>query len=167
MILGACYLLWMVRKVIFGPIQEPIPPAGDGAAPAGDASPHGTVPPVGWHEIAGLAPLMVLIVAIGVYPRPFLEQMRSATAQIDENVQAQRAEARTIAATPPLKSPPMRLRGGGGGGGGGGGTAKSEGQSSAKGKGATSKGAQPAANKKQSQQTGPSSPDTKPREQPP
>ncbi|MFI5460476.1 MAG: NuoM family protein, partial [Isosphaerales bacterium] len=117
MILGACYLMWMVRKVLFGPLQEPIPPAGDGVGPADDASPHGTCPRVGWHEIAGLAPLMVLIVAIGAYPRPFLEQMRSATAQIDEIVQTQRAEAKTIAETPPMKSPPMRTRGAGGGGG--------------------------------------------------
>jgi len=167
MILGACYLMWMVRKVLFGPLQEPIPPAGQGAGPTGDASPHDTVPPVGWHEIAGLAPLMVLIVAIGAYPRPFLEQMRSATAQIDEHVQAQRAEAKTIAETPPIKSPPMRTRRGGGGGGGGGGTTKSEGQSTAKGKGTTSKGAAPAARKKRTQQTGPSSPDTKPREKRP
>ena len=38
--------------------------------------------PVGWHEIAGLTPLMVLIVAIGVYPRPFLDRIRPAVAAI-------------------------------------------------------------------------------------
>ena len=27
MILGACYLLWMVRKVLFGPLLEPVPHA--------------------------------------------------------------------------------------------------------------------------------------------
>ena len=38
--------------------------------------------PVGWHEIAGLAPLMVLIVLIGVYPRPFLDRISPAVALI-------------------------------------------------------------------------------------
>ena len=28
-----------------------------------------------WHEIAGLTPLMVLIVAIGVYPRPLFDRI--------------------------------------------------------------------------------------------
>ena len=51
-----------------------------------------TVAPVGWHEIAGLTPLMFLIVAIGVFPRPFLSQIRPAVARIDQNVQAQRGE---------------------------------------------------------------------------
>jgi len=153
MILGACYLLWMVRNVIFGPLLEPTPPAGEGAAPAGegavpagDASTHGAVPPVGWHEIAGLTPLMVLIVAIGVYPRPFLEQMGSAIARIDENVQTQRAEAKALAAAPPLMSVPMTR-------GGRGGTAQ--------------KAAQPATKKQQTRQTGAPSPDAKPLEKRP
>jgi len=170
MILGACYLLWMVRKVIFGPLLEPMPPAGEGAVPAGDASTHGTVPPVGWHEIAGLTPLMVLIVAIGVYPRPFTEQMASAITRIDEIVQTERAEARRLAATPPLKSGPFTR-------GGRGATAKSKGQSTAKGKGAAPKsaapksaapkGAPPATENQQTGQAGPSSPAVKPLEKRP
>ncbi len=32
---------------------------------------------VGWHEIAGLAPLMALIVLIGVYPNPIFERQAS------------------------------------------------------------------------------------------
>ena len=75
MILGACYLLWMVRKVLFGPLLEPVPHAAPGEAITVPASSHTVVPPVGVHEIAGLAPVMFLIVAIGVYPRPVLEQM--------------------------------------------------------------------------------------------
>ena len=30
MILGACYLLWMLRKVLFGPLREPVPHAAPG-----------------------------------------------------------------------------------------------------------------------------------------
>ena len=36
---------------------------------------------------------MVLIVAIGVFPRPFLAQIRPAVARLDQNVQAQRDQA--------------------------------------------------------------------------
>ena len=50
----------------------------------GHGSPH-AVRPVGWHEIAGLAPLMVLIVAIGVYPQPFLEPIGPAVANRPEH----------------------------------------------------------------------------------
>ena len=49
---------------------------------------HTAIPPVGVHEIAGLAPLMFLIVVIGVYPRPVLEQMRPALALLDRTTQA-------------------------------------------------------------------------------
>ena len=69
MILGACYLLWMLRKVLFGPLREPVPHAAPGETIAVSALSHTVVPPVGAHEIAGLAPLMFLIVAIGVYPQ--------------------------------------------------------------------------------------------------
>ena len=74
MILGACYLLWMLYKVIFGPLHEP---GHDDHShrPRRPTRMH-AVRPVGWHEIAGLAPLMVLIVLIGVIPGPFLDRIR-------------------------------------------------------------------------------------------
>jgi len=83
MILGACYLLWMVRMLVFGPLKEPVAHGGhaDAHAPA-DA----TVPPVAWYEVAGLAPVMVLIVSIGVFPSAFFDQMRPSTAEIIENL---------------------------------------------------------------------------------
>ena len=76
MILGACYLLWMVRKILFGPLREPVPEAGHGEAISASAPRHTVIPPVGVHEIAGLGPLLFLIVVIGVYPRPVLDQMQ-------------------------------------------------------------------------------------------
>ena len=62
---------------------------------AGEHSPsdHAAVPPIGWHEIAGMTPLLVLIVLIGIFPRPFLDQIRPAVARIDQNVRAQVARA--------------------------------------------------------------------------
>jgi NADH-quinone oxidoreductase subunit M len=102
MILGACYLLWMLRKVIFGPLHEPAV-AGHGnehgdAAGAEDAAAHPAgIAPVGWHEVAGLSPIMVLIVLIGVMPGPFFNRIRPSTQEIDKNIQAQRSVMKGLA----------------------------------------------------------------------
>jgi NADH-quinone oxidoreductase subunit M len=81
MILGAYYLLWMLQRIVFGPLREPVhahamPPLAGGS---GDHDAHGhssSTRPIGWHEVAGLTPLMVLIVLIGVWPAPFFNRMR-------------------------------------------------------------------------------------------
>ncbi|MFO0892739.1 MAG: NADH-quinone oxidoreductase subunit M [Isosphaeraceae bacterium] len=91
MILGAAYLLWMLRKVVFGPLREPGHGHHGGGHGHGAEAHAESVRPVGWHEIAGLTPLMVLIVLIGVMPGPFLDRIRPAVEQIDRNLQAQRA----------------------------------------------------------------------------
>jgi NADH-quinone oxidoreductase subunit M len=74
MILGAYYLLLMIQKVVFGPLKEPADHGHQASHDAGQG--HGGIRPVGWHEIAGLAPLMALIVLIGVYPKPFLDRIQ-------------------------------------------------------------------------------------------
>jgi NADH-quinone oxidoreductase subunit M len=83
MILGACYLLWMLRMLVFGPLKEP---DGTGDMSHADAHAGGAIPPVTWQETAGLAPLLVLIVVIGVFPRIFYDLVRPATAAIIERV---------------------------------------------------------------------------------
>jgi NADH-quinone oxidoreductase subunit M len=95
MILGACYLLWMIRNVVFGPLREPA--ADHEHAERGND--HGAVRPVGWHEIAGLAPLMALIVLIGVVPGPFLDRIRPTSGEIDKNLQSQRGSRQVAVAT--------------------------------------------------------------------
>jgi len=97
MILGACYLLWMLRKVVFGPLREPAD-----HEQAGEGQQHAAIRPVGWHEIAGLAPLMVLIVLIGVIPGPFLDRIGPSVAQIDKNLQNQRGLMKLAVATPAI-----------------------------------------------------------------
>ncbi|HEX3447103.1 MAG TPA: hypothetical protein VHS97_02560, partial [Isosphaeraceae bacterium] len=116
MILGACYLLWMLRKVIFGPLLEPAHQDAAGEAPSHHAPGHNTCSPVGWHEIAGLTPIMGLIVAIGVFPRPFLEQIRPAVARLDDNVQSQRALANKPREVPQANPPGSISQGRRGGG---------------------------------------------------
>lgn len=75
MVLGPYYLLLMLQRVVFGPLREPEAhePSHDEAAEHEHHQP--AVRPVGWHEIAGLTPLMVLIVLIGVYPRPIFDRI--------------------------------------------------------------------------------------------
>lgn len=62
-VLGAWYMLSMVRRVFFGRLHEP-------AA----AGPH-AIQDLGWRESMALAPLAVLVVWIGVQPGFFLRRM--------------------------------------------------------------------------------------------
>jgi len=63
-VLGAWYMLWLVKRVFFGPLHE---------------AHHGTHDPpirdMSWHEIAALAPLVVFVFWIGLYPKFFLDPM--------------------------------------------------------------------------------------------
>jgi NADH-quinone oxidoreductase subunit M len=96
MILGAFYLMWMLRRLIFGPLQEPSghDDHGDGKGPTDElARPHHVCPPVQWFEIAGLAPLMFLIVAVGVYPRPIFDQIQPAVNAVVRNFDTQHERA--------------------------------------------------------------------------
>lgn len=59
-ILGAVYMLWMFRRVIFGPLTHP-------------ENQH--LKDLDGREILILAPVVALIVFMGVYPQPFLSRM--------------------------------------------------------------------------------------------
>jgi NADH-quinone oxidoreductase subunit M len=61
LILGAWYLFTMLWRVFFGPVKEP---THAGPAPIGDLK---------LRELAALAPIVVLCVALGVYPQPFFQ----------------------------------------------------------------------------------------------
>jgi NADH-quinone oxidoreductase subunit M len=94
MILGAFYLLWMLERVIFGPLREPGGHASEhGHGHESDAHGSSSVRPIGWHEVLGLAPLMVLIVAIGVLPGPFLDRIRPTVAPVAARFRALEEEA--------------------------------------------------------------------------
>ena len=102
MILGACYLLWMLCKVIFGPLHEP---AHDDHSTPSAADARAGIRPVGWHEIAGLTPIMVLIVLIGVMPGPFLDRIRPSVAAIAQNLEVQRGTMKTTTEAPSAPVP--------------------------------------------------------------
>jgi NADH-quinone oxidoreductase subunit M len=61
LILGAVYMLWMFRRVIFGPLTRPE---------------NQKLRDLDAREIVILAPIMALIIVMGVYPQPFLSRMK-------------------------------------------------------------------------------------------
>src|SRR5690606_35846482 len=81
MILGAAYMLWLYRRVIFGALVQ------DHLRTIRDLRPH---------EVAAFAPLAILVLLMGVYPALFLEPM---AASVDLLLaQAGRAGGETAAA---------------------------------------------------------------------
>ena len=128
MILGAYYLFWMVQRVVFGPLREPashghslghgaLPPVAGGSDDHTGHDAHGgasTARPIGWHEVAGLTPLMVLIVLIGVWPAPFLDRMKPSTRSVvmtigDEEDLAKNPPVRDTRRPPPQTPAPRRI----------------------------------------------------------
>ena len=72
-ILGACYLLWMYQRVIFGPVRH---------------EENRELRDLSTREIVVFAPLLVLFFWMGIYPAPFLTRIepsvQSILARIDK-----------------------------------------------------------------------------------
>ena len=64
MLLGAWYMLTMLRRVFFGPVHEP---HHEGA---------GHVADLNGREIATLVPIAALCLFLGIYPKPFLDTIK-------------------------------------------------------------------------------------------
>jgi len=92
-ILGAWYLMTMLRHVFFGPLKEPHLPAHEGDRPVGDLT---------FREVALIAPIAVLCVAIGVYPQPILD-----ASQRDVEIIADIAQRARKRATEPARTAEM------------------------------------------------------------
>ena len=102
MILGAYYLLWMLQRVVFGPLREPTVYA-DPATQTGAVAPYPTnTTPFGPVELAGIVPLVVMIVVIGVLPAPFIDRIKPPIVPIVAHIKARpRFVARPDIPTPP------------------------------------------------------------------
>jgi NADH-quinone oxidoreductase subunit M len=61
-ILGAVYMLWMVQRVFWGPV---------------DIRANEAIPDIDLREVFVVAPLVVLVIWIGVHPNTFLEPMEA------------------------------------------------------------------------------------------
>jgi NADH-quinone oxidoreductase subunit M len=69
-ILSAAYALWLYRKVIFGKLEKPSLAA---------------ILDLDRREIAAFAPLVVLTILFGVYPKPVIDVSQAAVAALVEN----------------------------------------------------------------------------------
>ncbi|MFZ2065157.1 MAG: NADH-quinone oxidoreductase subunit M [Xanthobacteraceae bacterium] len=69
-ILSACYMLWLYRKVVFGKLEKPN---------------LQWIKDLGWREMVILAPLVVLTILIGVYPKPVLDFSAVSVSQLIDN----------------------------------------------------------------------------------
>jgi NADH-quinone oxidoreductase subunit M len=86
MILGAAYMLWLYRRVIFGAlVQEHLKLIRD----------------LRWHEMAAFAPLALLVLLMGIYPALFLDPM---AATVDRLLIEAQATAPTELASQSLSS---------------------------------------------------------------
>ncbi|MBI2988477.1 MAG: NADH-quinone oxidoreductase subunit M [Deltaproteobacteria bacterium] len=74
-VLGAIYMLWMFRRVIYGPLDRPE---------------NQKLNDLGMREIVMLIPILALILIMGVYPRPFLNRMKPAVELIIQRMESKR-----------------------------------------------------------------------------
>jgi NADH-quinone oxidoreductase subunit M len=114
MVLGAAYMLFLYRRVIFGVITR------DDVRAMLDLN---------WREIVIFAPMIAVVFWMGIYPNSFLAPMRPAIANLIASVQSARDTGHRLAmgdtplpSLPPqggkgIKSIPLPLEGGGEGGG--------------------------------------------------
>jgi NADH-quinone oxidoreductase subunit M len=73
-VLGAWYMLQLVQRVFFGPLREPVHESGPQSADE-KPRPQPAVRDLSLRETAALAPLVVFIVWIGLWPGFFLDRM--------------------------------------------------------------------------------------------
>ena len=81
-VLAAVYLLWAYQRVFHGDVTN---------------EDNRLVPDLNWREIAMLAPILGLILFIGVYPKPFLERIEPAAERTVETLHP----GRDVAGHPP------------------------------------------------------------------
>ncbi|MBI2350183.1 MAG: Fe-S-binding domain-containing protein, partial [Deltaproteobacteria bacterium] len=74
-VLGAIYMLWMFRRVIFGPLSRPE---------------NQSLKDMETREIVMLVPIIALIFFMGIYPQPFLSRMKPAVELIVRRIESQK-----------------------------------------------------------------------------
>src|SRR5829696_6488850 len=74
---AAVYMLWMLQRVLFGRVTNPE---------------NRRLADLNWREIGLLAPLLVLMLYMGAYPRPFLARARGSVEAVRARVVASGAQ---------------------------------------------------------------------------
>ncbi len=82
-VLGAWYMLTMVRQVFFGPVKEP---RHEG---------HGLIGDLNGRELAAILPIAGLCLALGVFPKPFFDTVRPEVQVVAGIAEAARKRAGT------------------------------------------------------------------------
>ena len=81
-ILSAAYALWLYRKVIFGKLEKPA---------------LFNIRDLGWREAVIFAPLVILTIVFGVYPKPVLDLSSASVTQLIDNYQHALSAVQTAA----------------------------------------------------------------------
>lgn len=81
-ILSAVYMLWMLQRVVFGPLHK---------------KENAALSDLNARELGLAFPLMVLMVVMGIVPNIFLNKTRSAVNAVGANYQQKAAPAKTVA----------------------------------------------------------------------
>ena len=81
LVLGACYALYLYRRVVFGRLTR------DDLKSILDLSPR---------EVLMFAPLIVIVIWMGIYPITFLEPMHASVAKLIDNYELARAAAESL-----------------------------------------------------------------------
>ncbi|MCR6631765.1 MAG: NADH-quinone oxidoreductase subunit M [Magnetospirillum sp.] len=81
LILGACYMLYLYRRVVFGRLTR------DDLKDILDMSPR---------EVAMFVPIIVMVIWMGVYPNTFLEPMHASVAKLIDNFELAKAAANGV-----------------------------------------------------------------------
>ena len=75
-VLGAAYMLWLYQRTMFGTVDNPK---------------NENLPDVGLREFATFAPLLVLAVWIGLYPKPFIDRLDTSVDRVMARVNSEYA----------------------------------------------------------------------------
>jgi NADH-quinone oxidoreductase subunit M len=77
-IFAAAYLLWAIQRILFNPL---------------DKKENEHIPDLNWREISLMAPLIAVIIWLGVYPAPVLRRMEAASQALVTRVERGAATA--------------------------------------------------------------------------
>ncbi len=85
-IFAAAYLLWAIQRMLFNPL---------------DKKENEHIPDLNWRELSLMAPLVAVIIWLGVYPAPVLRRMETASQTLVTHVQQRALTERIAARTSP------------------------------------------------------------------
>ena len=83
-ILAAAYMLWAIQRILYNPLDKPS---------------NATLTDLNWREIGLLAPLLFLIIWMGVYPQPILSRMEASVAKFVQTVEVRAAAQQATMST--------------------------------------------------------------------